>query len=257
MKSEAAMGSQKTQEITTGTLRSLQTPKSMNKFLTESKKVESKKVRHAAPEQEIHWILRKIMEVWGGIGLEKPPEPVDLLSRIEANKWLRIFISVAIVGNIVCMGVEVNLEAPNVGKSTASSEALFYHLDMAFMAIYIVELSLKFWRHRLGFFYNADYAYNWLDLGLVLLGVMTFVQSATFEGTSSLRIMRLLRLTRLLRVVKLITAFRALSSIITSLMNTAGAMASFSTTTRTDSPLPLCDSSAGARRKELRDEPSI
>jgi len=130
------------------------------------------------------------------------------------------------MANSVMIGMEAEFELN--GKDLT----VFHILEHFFLAVYVFELSLRFFAYRLDMFRNAMSCF---DLALVGSGVLSnwiiqpLLTSATdsavvSELLSNILILRVLRLVRLVRAVRLFRFFRTLWLMIRGLVSSANAM---------------------------------
>jgi hypothetical protein len=85
----------------------------------------------------------------------------------------------------------------------------------------LIELALNVWRQRWHFFVGAHWAINWLDFGLVVVGLTSILLQAFLPGYSSLKLLRMLKMLKAIRVLRVMVRFKQLRAILTSLSETA------------------------------------
>jgi len=142
--------------------------------------------------------------------IPSPPGPEFLLC-VEGSIFMIVATTVIVV-NIAVMIME--LLHPSYKKG-------FFVLDQFFMIFYVVELSLKaiLWQRKLLVGKVSDVWWNWLDLVIVVSGVLDMwlkpiAQSAGIlqsgeggVGSNAVGFLRMLRLARLARILKLVRVF--------------------------------------------------
>lgn len=121
-------------------------------------------------------------------------------------EWVDSYWFGAVCSCVVCLNLAAMIKHDSI---TESSAALF---DTLFLIWYGTELGLKFAHHGAELFMGPFVAssWNWLDLAIVLSGVVDQWLSPIFlghRGGSALATLRLLRLFRFLRFLKLVKAF--------------------------------------------------
>ena len=101
-----------------------------------------------------------------------------------ARKWVRYAIIYVIVFNAITLGMQTtSLAGSGIGPALDA-------IDRLVLAIFVVELGLKFWAYGWAFFRNP---WNVFDLAIVGVGFFPAVQ-----GLTALRALRVIRVLRLL-----------------------------------------------------------
>lgn len=153
--------------------------------------------------------LRLILNPPPGEQLIKPPGP-ECLNFIEGTIFT-LLATLIIVANIVMMVMEF------VDKGKAKE---FFWWDQFFMIFYICEITMKatLWQRRLLIGKFGVVWWNWLDLIIVVTGVMDMylkpllamfgmIHHKASSGPSILSVLRMLRLARLARILKIVNVF--------------------------------------------------
>merc|ERR1719382_614240 len=88
-------------------------------------------------------------------------------------------------------------------------EPWMLQVEIAFLGLYTIELTLKILVHRLYYFVNSDWAWNWLDVGLVAYSSLELVSVLLYsdkgEGFLFLRVLRVFKMTKVARLFRLIS----------------------------------------------------
>jgi len=129
--------------------------------------------------------------------MPKRPGPLEW---VDSN-WFGAVSNLVVLANLALMFEDDNVPEP-----------VSFVLNNVFLFWYVFELGMKFAHHRKHLFFGPIMAvwWNWMDLAIVLSGVvdqwvMPLLGGASGGGT--LAMLRLLRLFRILRFLKIIKAF--------------------------------------------------
>ncbi|WP_119679699.1 ion transporter [Indioceanicola profundi] len=114
------------------------------------------------------------------------------LQRLVESAGFQRFIIAVILVNAVTLGLETSESA------MAAMGPLLITLDRLALAIFVVELALKLWVYRLGFFRQG---WNNFDFAIVAVSLAPLVGVGWGGNLSVLRALRILRVLRLLSVV--------------------------------------------------------
>ncbi len=107
---------------------------------------------------------------------------------IEHPVFERLVVS-AITLNAIILGIET---FPSV---MATHGELLHHIDLVFVAFFVIELAMRIYVHRLRFFHYRE-GWNWFDFLIVGFTLMPFM-----GNVSALRAFRILRALRLLSTI--------------------------------------------------------
>lgn len=135
----------------------------------------------------------------------------------------------AIALNAVSIGFEADFQAQRVTQElprVLGSTSPYRALDLIFSSVFMGELVLRLYVHRVEFLIKWETAvlWNWFDLAVVL---MTFLQdaitllavtSSSAVDVSSMRLLRVLRVFKVLRIVRIVPLFAELRRIVSSIM---------------------------------------
>jgi len=136
---------------------------------------------------------------------EWPPAPGPTYLQWVDDSWFSTLCNIIILLNLCCMAGSKKLEHAHLGL-------LLSVLEQLFLAWYVFELAVKAWYHQRDLFLGKVSLvwWSWLDLGIVVSGVLDQWLLPLFIPASSLSAMSFigaLRVFRVLRVLKLLKAF--------------------------------------------------
>jgi voltage-gated sodium channel len=106
----------------------------------------------------------------------------ERVARFMDQAWVRQGIIGVIVFNAILLGMETSYEI------MAVAGPLIIALDTACLAIFVIEIGLKLYAQRLGFFRSG-----WNIFDFVIVGISLVPGAQTFSVLRALRILRLLR----------------------------------------------------------------
>ena len=122
------------------------------------------------------------------------PEPSSLRHRIgllvESDRFQHAIVAV-IVLNAVVLGLETSPAA------MAAAGPLLVALDMLSLAVFVVEIGLKLYAFRLGFFRSGWNVFDFVVVGIALI-----------PATGSFSVLRALRILRVMRLVSMVPTMR-------------------------------------------------
>ncbi|MCK2024461.1 ion transporter [Microbacterium sp. kSW2-24] len=113
------------------------------------------------------------------------------VGRFVLSSPVQTFIIVVILVNAVILGLETS---PAV---TESFGGLLHVLDKICLGIFLIEIALKLYAERLGFFRNAWNVFDFLVIGVALI-----------PGADGFAVLRALRVLRVLRLISVIPSLR-------------------------------------------------
>jgi voltage-gated sodium channel len=139
--------------------------------------------------------------------MSTPHRPLTLRHRIQSSLETRRFehvITAVIVINAIALGLETS---PEIMARFGGIPSL---IDRAAIAVFVVELALKLFAYRLGFFRNG-----WNVFDFVIVGVALVPASQQFSVLRALRILRALRFVSVVPSMRrvIVGLFRAIPSI--------------------------------------------
>lgn len=127
--------------------------------------------------------------------LAAPPEKIHPLIFIEP------FVAILIVANGIMIGFQTD---PQYENWTG-----WIYLEVIFAVVLILEVVLRIHLSGLkGYFWGADYAWNYFDLFLLLTGLTDIVVEIAVQSRSDMFGASLLRFCRLVRLVRVVKVFR-------------------------------------------------
>ena len=113
------------------------------------------------------------------------------IASLVEGRWFTIFITTLILINAVTLGMETDEEL------VASYGGLLHLADRVILAIFTIELALKFYAYRVSFFRSG---WNWFDLAIVTI--------AWLPTSGALTVLRALRILRVLRLISVVPQMR-------------------------------------------------
>jgi voltage-gated sodium channel len=134
---------------------------------------------------------------------------------IASNTWFNVGITIAIILNVVMVG----LEADYARSDQLEDRLGFLVLDLLFTLLFFAEMLIR--QNQLGWDYFID-PWNLLDYLLVVLNAMDLVVSVTRSARESLRlasVFRALRLMRLARNIKGLKVFYGLWMVLQGMLD--------------------------------------
>ncbi|CAE7506213.1 CAC [Symbiodinium natans] len=152
---------------------------------------------------------------------------------IVDSQSCNLFFGFAVVTNSLLLGFHLEWQA--VTRDFSSGVSVFTTLHTMYSLLFTVEVCLRltadgFWKYV---WESSDWAWNWLDIFVVLSSWVELASELFHHGQSStstnsnLRILRLLRigkLVRVVRVVRVVKFFRSLRTLVQSLLGTMKAL---------------------------------
>lgn len=164
----------------------------------------------AKTQEENQAAIHEYLSAIGADGVEENQPFVD-------EQWFQGLVGFVIILNTVVIGLEVDYLFDGEGNTISSRVLPFEIANQTFCSIYVVELCMRFYYHRLAYFGQLM---NVLDFFLVLMTVldnwiMKIIESDT--GLSKLAILRVMRLARLVRIVRMLKFFKEMYLILAGL----------------------------------------
>lgn len=147
----------------------------------------------------------------------KEPKRTGRLARFVDGRKFEYTFAFVILLNAVFMAYAMNHQA---SQPSAPISPFIRKVDMAFLGLYIVELSFKFIVHRQYFFFG-DFGWKALDFSLVVYGIFDLIfehMVGTSGGSShwmrSIRLFKTVKVLRMLRVIKVLKELHLLMACI-------------------------------------------
>jgi voltage-gated sodium channel len=145
---------------------------------------------------------------------------VYAVHRVLSSTQFDAGIGIIIILNSVTIGLQSEAEVKGIDISD------FIFIDNIFLAIYTIELGLRFFAYG---FHCLDNGWVRFDAVLVGFGICTSLLELVFGGASKenlgpLMVLRVLRLLRLARAVRLFSQFKALWMLVRGLLSSAATM---------------------------------
>jgi len=137
----------------------------------------------------------------------------------------QIFFASVIGANALFMALSLNahMDALAAGEPVEVWSA-HNSIEAVFVSVYCVELGCKWSVHGWYYLWNEDARWNWLDLLLVLQGVLDSLTRLFVEGGGSgkgktwMRMIRLFKMARFLRILRVIRMFSQLTLLINCIL---------------------------------------
>ena len=102
------------------------------------------------------------------------------------------------------------------------------YVELVFCIFFAVEVTARIALHRLYFFVNENWGWNWFDLLLVVSAIINLIYDQfvgySIGNVTFLRAFRLMRVTRILRLLRVIKFFRKLSQVLDALLTSIRAV---------------------------------
>lgn len=171
--------------------------------------------------------------------VEPPEYPGQVIARrFVKNGYFEMVFACAIFINTMLIGAEMVYFAEliqwNDQLEVKPSDNPFFFLSIVFAAVFLVEVVLRALAGGTSFFCDrvlAELAWNYFDLGIVIVSVVEVSFTLAIEGSGDLsgsdgtsarlvRIVRIARLLRLLRMARLVRLVRALRLLVYSIVLT-------------------------------------
>lgn len=161
----------------------------------------------------------EIDHIYKKSGLMKAEHEQNIFTRIVESKFFKHTISLAILGNSVFVGadVEMGMQRALDGETSLDHPGMWWG-GHVFTFLFTLELFFKVPAYRAHFFLGPDWRWNTFDTIIVVAAWADLLFSG-IGGVKALRALRVLRLTRTLRILRVVTVFRPLMLIIQSLTN--------------------------------------
>lgn len=154
----------------------------------------------------------------------KEPKRTGRLARIVDGRKFEYTFAFVILMNAVFMAYAMNHQAR---QPSAPISPLIRRVDMAFLGLYILELSLKFVVHRAYFFFG-DTGWKVLDFSLVVYGIfdLIFEHIVGSSGGSShwMRSIRLFKTAKVLRMLRVIKVLKELNLLMACILGSLRAL---------------------------------
>eukprot|EP00434_Breviolum_minutum_P026504 symbB.v1.2.023430.t1/scaffold2143.1/size88057/1 len=151
------------------------------------------------------------------------------LKRCVGSPSFDIFFACLVVTNAIFIGIEVQEDLKNTNGNSVPLQVI----RNMYTALFTIEILLRIAAYQRAFFCSEAWAWNLLDMVLVLcsvweaaieiLSALQHIEDSTLMGFSGLRTVRIVRITRLVRVAKLGRILRfvmALRTLIQSIIYT-------------------------------------
>eukprot|EP00933_Yihiella_yeosuensis_P055927 TRINITY_DN5489_c1_g2_i1.p1 TRINITY_DN5489_c1_g2~~TRINITY_DN5489_c1_g2_i1.p1 ORF type:complete len:590 (-),score=122.10 TRINITY_DN5489_c1_g2_i1:275-2044(-) len=129
---------------------------------------------------------------------------------IVDHPWFNALGGAIVFGNAITIGLETNNLAESASKGIDASTSGWYVIELMFCIVFLLELLLRIYYHRLAYFTSPiGRTWNLVDAAIVVVSVVDTMilvplgVGGTLQVVSLLRFVRLMRLARLVRLLKL------------------------------------------------------
>lgn len=153
------------------------------------------------------------------------------LAKWVISKHFEGVFAAVIFSNSIFLGISLEFEAGNIGKDMP---VVFKVFDLAYLALFLIELLLKIWVDGRNFFCAKDRTlmfWNYLDLTIVctslvevVFDILLLAQTGDNDNrivpTNLIRVIRIVRILRVMRVIKVVKFISGLTSLISSILST-------------------------------------
>eukprot|EP00931_Biecheleriopsis_adriatica_P079392 TRINITY_DN5279_c0_g1_i2.p1 TRINITY_DN5279_c0_g1~~TRINITY_DN5279_c0_g1_i2.p1 ORF type:complete len:520 (-),score=88.71 TRINITY_DN5279_c0_g1_i2:46-1605(-) len=141
--------------------------------------------------------------------------------KLSESDAFEVSICTVVFINTVFMVFEADSAAACHGQGEDCLPKAFFFANTVMLAIYAFELLLHIFVQRLSF---VCFAWNLLDLSIVLLGLVELILITTDSKQSGFSLMRMMKVMRIVRVARLVKAFPELYKFVQGFMGTVRAM---------------------------------
>eukprot|EP00930_Biecheleria_cincta_P023558 TRINITY_DN17010_c0_g1_i1.p1 TRINITY_DN17010_c0_g1~~TRINITY_DN17010_c0_g1_i1.p1 ORF type:complete len:590 (+),score=112.03 TRINITY_DN17010_c0_g1_i1:27-1796(+) len=172
-----------------------------------AKKVKSD-MRHAKSRRRVHPILLQLRDKKGCMDQMRYQ-----VARLLYSPFFEIPVLLLIISNAGFLGVQTDYQAKDLNAKEPSS---FRVVDLLYMVLFTLEVVLRLFVHRRGFFTKGEWMWNMFDFVLVLMqfleemvlafstGLKMQELSEQISSSSGLRVVRIVRAARVIRVMRVL-----------------------------------------------------
>jgi hypothetical protein len=139
--------------------------------------------------------------------LQEPPR-TGRMSKIVKGGIFESIVLVVILLNGAFIFYSTNYAAENLGEE--SNTSFMTAVEVFFLIVYTIELTMKLCVHGLYFFVNTDATWNCFDCMLIVFSLADLLATAMVKSNENGVNLTLLRSFRLLRISRVVRLFRAL-----------------------------------------------
>lgn len=146
------------------------------------------------------------------------------VGKFVASRTFEITISLVISCNSLFVGYTIDYARKHVSEQSTD---FIEGVEVAFFTIYTLELVLRLFVFRLGFFFNSEWRWNWFDSLLIVVSTYDYLAGSSSPVGGNIMILRtfkMLRLAKMLRMIRLMRNFRELRLMLSSIV---GSMRTF------------------------------
>jgi hypothetical protein len=153
---------------------------------------------------------------------ERSNQLVLVCQEIVRSDTFTYFFGVLIMANSVCIGLQADHAAANLGGEAPES---FAGLETFFCFAFLLEIVLKVIAEQKEFIFTPSWKWNVFDCAIVLLALIEEISKLATSGGESasvnltfVRVLRVLRIVRIIRLIRVLKVFRELRVLINSIM---------------------------------------
>lgn len=140
------------------------------------------------------------------------------VARLLHSPFFEVPVLLLIISNAVYVGVQTDYFAKDLRAELPPS---FRVADLLFLVLFTLEVVLRLFVHRAGFFTKGEYMWNMFDFGLVVIQILEEIVLAFSDGSmqslserlSSSSVLRVVRIVRAARVVRVLRVLRYASEL--------------------------------------------
>jgi len=148
-----------------------------------------------------------------------------LLPIVHSN-WFRGFMSVAVIGNVIYLGMKVHWEMTSIlsnGKVDEKAESVFDTFQLAFLILFTMEIVLRLSAEQIQFCCGPGKYWNIFEVVCLCSMAIDIVNieelSQIISSVSALRLLRLLRILRAARAVRIFQFMKQLRMMLFSVVS--------------------------------------
>jgi len=156
------------------------------------------------------------------------PKREGPLAVILESKVFEFLVVAAIFASVLFTIWSTNDTAMRIRSGAVADVKLTLYVELVFCIFFAVEVTARIALHRLYFFVNENWGWNWFDLILVVSAIVNLIYDQfvgySIGNVTFLRAFRLMRVTRILRLLRVIKFFRKLSQVLDALLTSIRAV---------------------------------
>eukprot|EP00927_Polykrikos_kofoidii_P023899 TRINITY_DN21854_c0_g1_i1.p1 TRINITY_DN21854_c0_g1~~TRINITY_DN21854_c0_g1_i1.p1 ORF type:complete len:685 (-),score=104.97 TRINITY_DN21854_c0_g1_i1:26-2044(-) len=174
--------------------------------------------------QKVNHIRQTVAASWEAFEPDVPNAtwdwPRHVAYRISFHPYFNGYMGLLIIGNLIMMCFEVE-DTSHARMEGREPDQLFWKLDVAFVATYVLEIGLRVYVQRCNYFRCPCQVF---DFALVVLSLSDFIISRFHLELPNFPLLRIVRIARLSRAVRIMVRFPELHNIIKGFVSAMMAM---------------------------------